>query len=257
MLWRVLEANNGLPDDAIVCFDNTGKEEEASLRFVRDCAQNWGVNIVWLEYCNEASFQVVSFETADRAGSPFDAIIKQRGGILPNPCARFCSSELKTRTTHRYLRSLGWSEWDTMIGIRADEPKRVARFRAKPHPETKDETVCIPLADAGVSAHEVGDFWKTHPFDLGMPNINGKTMHGNCDLCFLKPGHQILSLIAENPSRANWWADKERNAELIAYGDGGRFRIDRPSYAQTLKYAKNQIDMFDAEEEGISCFCGD
>jgi hypothetical protein len=29
MLWRVLEANGGLPEDAIVCFANTGKEEEA------------------------------------------------------------------------------------------------------------------------------------------------------------------------------------------------------------------------------------
>ena len=29
MLWRVLQSNNGkLPEDAIVCFANTGKEEE-------------------------------------------------------------------------------------------------------------------------------------------------------------------------------------------------------------------------------------
>ena len=32
MLHRVLEANEGLPDDAIVTFANTGKEEEATLR---------------------------------------------------------------------------------------------------------------------------------------------------------------------------------------------------------------------------------
>ena len=31
MLWKILEANNGLPDEAIVCFANTGKEEEATL----------------------------------------------------------------------------------------------------------------------------------------------------------------------------------------------------------------------------------
>ena len=24
MLWRILQSNNGLPDDAIVCFDNSG-----------------------------------------------------------------------------------------------------------------------------------------------------------------------------------------------------------------------------------------
>ncbi len=36
MLWRILEANDmKLPSEAIVCFANTGKEEEATLKFVR------------------------------------------------------------------------------------------------------------------------------------------------------------------------------------------------------------------------------
>jgi len=29
MLWRVLRSNGGLPDGSVVCFANTGKEEEA------------------------------------------------------------------------------------------------------------------------------------------------------------------------------------------------------------------------------------
>lgn len=45
MLWRVLQSNGGLPADAVVCFANTGKEEEATLRFVRDCAERWSVPI--------------------------------------------------------------------------------------------------------------------------------------------------------------------------------------------------------------------
>ena len=43
MLWRVLQSNNGLPDDAIVCFANTGKEHDATLQFVKDCEINWNV----------------------------------------------------------------------------------------------------------------------------------------------------------------------------------------------------------------------
>ncbi|MDR1934710.1 MAG: Nin-like protein, partial [Candidatus Accumulibacter sp.] len=50
LLWRVLRANGGLPSDAVVCFANTGKEAEATLRFVRDCAEHWRVPIHWLEY---------------------------------------------------------------------------------------------------------------------------------------------------------------------------------------------------------------
>jgi hypothetical protein len=115
--------------------------------------------------------------------------------------------------------------------------------------------VRIPLADAFVTAEDVGAFWRGQPFDLGLPNINGKTMHGNCDLCFLKPAHQVFSLIAEKPERAVWWAKQE--AEARASGDGRFFRNDRPSYAQMAKYASEQVDMFDREEEAIACFCGD
>ena len=256
MLWRVLQSNGGLPDEAKVCFANTGKEDEATLRFVQACATHWDVPITWLEYQRDRGWQVVSFELASRQGEPFEAVIEQRGGYLPNRVARFCSSELKTRTMHRYLKAQGWEEWDTLIGIRADEPRRVAKFRANPRPEFKGEEVHLPLAAVGVSAGDVGEFWRSQPFDLELPNIKGKTMHGNCDLCYLKPASQVLSLIAEKPERAVWWATQEKKAEAVA-GSAARFRDDRPSYAEMAKFAAEQQDMFDQNEEAISCFCGD
>lgn len=256
MLWRVLEANGGLPDEAVVCFANTGKEDEATLKFVRDCSVNWQVQITWLEYVQGGLFTTTSYEYAKRHGEPYEAVIEQRGGYLPNRVARYCSSELKTRTMHRYLKANGWKEWDTFIGIRADEPRRIAKFRANPRPEYKGEEVHMPLAIAGIGAADVGEFWRKQPFDLELPNIQGKTMHGNCDLCYLKPASQVLSLIAEKPERAIWWAKQEQRAEQVA-SSAARFRDDRPSYDQMLKFAQEQRDMFDPNEEGIACFCGD
>lgn len=256
MLWRVLQSNGGLPDEAVVCFCNTGKEEEATLQFVDRCSREWGVSIVWLEYMDDACVGVVDYQNASRNGEPYEAVIRQRGGYLPNRVARYCSSELKTRTIHRYLKSEGWTEWDAFIGIRADEPRRVAKFRANPRPEYKGEEVHMPLAIAGIGSSDVAEFWRSQPFDLELPNINGKTMHGNCDLCFLKPAAQVLSLIKEKPERAAWWAEQERTAESVAES-ASRFRDDRPSYAEMLRYAKEQKDMFDAEEDPIPCFCGD
>jgi 3'-phosphoadenosine 5'-phosphosulfate sulfotransferase (PAPS reductase)/FAD synthetase len=258
MLWRVLQSNGGLPADARVLFCNTGKEEEATLRFVQDCSELWGVPITWLEYMDSAGVGVVDFERASRSGEPFEAVIAQRGGVLPNRVARFCSSEMKTRTMHRYLRSIGWTEWDTFIGIRADEPRRVAKFRANPHPEGKQEEVHMPLAIAGIGAHDVAAFWRAQSFDLALPNNNGKTMHGNCDLCYLKPAHQVFSLIAEKPQRAVWWAEQEKMAESVATGNACRFRDDRPSYADMAQYAASQRDAFGhQDEEAIPCLCGD
>jgi hypothetical protein len=86
--------------------------------------------------------------------------------------------------------------------------------------------------------------------------MNGKTMHGNCDLCFLKGYQQIVSLVKEKPERAVWWANMESKMDnIITSGDGNRFRKDRMSYASLMEYTQDQTDMFD--DETIPCFCGD
>jgi 3'-phosphoadenosine 5'-phosphosulfate sulfotransferase (PAPS reductase)/FAD synthetase len=258
MLWRVLQAHQmSLPPEAVVCFANTGKEDEATLRFVQDCSERWNVPIVWLEYLayidDEPKFKQVTFETASRNGEPFEALIRKRG-YVPNPVARFCTVELKVRTIHRYLKSIGWTEWDSMLGIRADEPRRLAKIGNQDY--GKHEEKCAPLGQVGITKEDVGAFWRSQPFDLGLPNNNGVTMHGNCDLCFLKGGAQVLSLIAEKPERVVWWARMEA-LELASKPSGAVFRSDRPSYSEMAKFAKEQRDMFDPNEEAIACFCGD
>lgn len=256
MLWRVIQSNNGLPEEAKVCFANTGKEMEETLRFVERCGKEWGVPIDWIEYAEAEEtkdrFKVVTFETASRDGEPFEAIIRKRN-YLPNPVSRFCTVEMKVRAIHRYLKSLGWTEWDSMLGIRADEPRRVAKIGNQDY--GKHEEKYAPLAVAGITKEMVGEFWRNQPFDLELPNINGVTMHGNCDLCYLKGGSQILSLIKEKPERAIWWAKMESLA-LSSAPSGAKFRTDRPSYAEMAKFADRQQDMF-ADDEGIPCFCGD
>lgn len=257
MLWRVLEANSGKPPEyAVVCFANTGKEDEATLRFVQRVSDEWGVPITWLEFRDtEERFEVVSFEAASRNGEPFEALIRKRN-YLPNPVTRFCTIDLKITPIGRYLLSIGMAATKTeaenmsMIGMRADEQRRAAKIADKSR---------IPLVKAGITKKDVGEFWKAQPFDLELPNMNGVTMHGNCDLCFLKGGAQILSLVTEKPERAVWWAKMEALA-LASKPGGAVFRSDRPSYAQMLEFSQSQGDMFgifDPNEDAIPCFCGD
>src|SRR5687767_13450091 len=85
MLWRVLEANGGLPSDAAVVFTNTGREAEATLEFVVDVSKHWGVPIRWAEFRPGFTFEEVSFATASRDGEPFEALIRDKGLYLPNP----------------------------------------------------------------------------------------------------------------------------------------------------------------------------
>ena len=70
-----------LPSEAIVCFANTGKEDEATLRFVQDCSEHWNVPITWLEYRAEG-YAVVDYATASRNGEPFEALIEKNNICL-------------------------------------------------------------------------------------------------------------------------------------------------------------------------------
>jgi len=242
MLWRVLQAHDmSLPSDAKVIFCNTGKEHEATLDFVRDIEKQWNVLIVWLEYLKEQpKFKIVNYDTASRNGEPFAELITNKQ-FLPNSVMRFCTTELKIHPITRYMASIGHEEFQTFAGIRADEPRRVVKLR---------ETLQAPLATAGVRQADVQAFWKANSFDLGIEFRDKVTPLGNCDLCFMKGGNQLMSIIQREPNRAIWWAEQEKKI-------GGRFSKDRPDYTQMMEFGKNQTDMFDQNEETIACFCGD
>lgn len=238
MLWRVLQANGGLPPEAVVTFANTGKEDEATLRFVQACSERWEVPIVWAEYQREApKFKRVTFETASRAGEPFAELIAAKS-YLPNPVARFCSEELKGKAIERLL---GPGDWETMVGVRADEPRRVPKLRAR--------GLLLPLVSAGVTQADVQAFWRAQPFDLELEFRNGVTALGNCDLCFMKGPQQIAGLVKDKPERAVWWARQEALVEAT-------FRSDRPSYSELHRFMVDQADMFN-DEGTLACFCGE
>lgn len=237
MLWRVLQSNGGLPAEAVVCFANTGKEDEATLEFVRDCSEQWDVPVVWVEYRADG-FAAVDFKTASRDGEPYEALIRKKQ-YLPNPVQRFCSHELKNKPIAAYC---GMGDEDTMVGVRADEPHRHAKMRSR--------GFLLPLIAAGISKSDVRAFWRAQPFDLALPERDGLTNLGNCDLCFLKDFDVLMSNVREKPSRAIWWAKQEGAI-------GATFHKDRPPYARMREFAMNQQDFIGYEETGVPCFCGD
>lgn len=186
------------PDaDLRVVFANTGKERPETLDFVHACSVNWQVPITWVEAVvhpekgKGTTYNVVSYETADRTGKVFEAVIAKYG--IPNKAFPHCSRELKLRPINAWaVEHVGPPESREMaIGIRADESERV-----------KGEW--YPLVSWGVTKQVVRAFWDSQPFDLQL-----KDYEGNCDLCWKKSLRKKLTIIEQQPGVETWWAEME------------------------------------------------
>lgn len=253
MLRKILDAHGGsLPHDEIrVVFCNTGLEHPATYAFIQRIEEEWRVAIHWLEYRHDGGhrFAEVWPVTYSRAGEPFEALIRA-SSYLPNPVTRKCTVELKIRTAKRYAQSLGWSEWTSVIGLRADEPRRVSRMRGDIKAEA--EAVAMPMAEAGHTLEDVRALWRSSPFDLELPNDD--PAFGNCVGCFLKSRTRLERVMRAEPEHFEWWKRME-TLRLSQSPSAFTFRSDRPSYEAMLRVAQTQGVMFDENEESLPCFC--
>ncbi len=244
MLRKVLDAYGGrLPPDVHAVFANTGEEDARTLNFVRDLAERW-CPITWVEYDPDAPgrWREVEYETASRAGEPFaDLIARKRH--LPNGRMRFCTQELKLAPMRGYMASRGYGDdWTNIVGLRADEPSRVATLRAR---ESAWDVAC-PLYDAGATKADVRDFWAAQDFDLQTP-----AHMGNCVGCFLKGRALREHAAREAPEAFERWAQHEREI-------GALFVHAEPrGYAGTLDRVRRlPVLPLDADEAvSLPCDC--
>ena len=269
MLKKIVDAYGGrLSSDIAVVFANTAMERPETLEFVDRCGREWGIDIVWVEYLWDAPHRtrVVDFTTASRNGEPYAALI-DRKGFVPSVSIRYCSGFLKRDRIESYARHwLGLKRWHSVIGLRADEQRRVLRMRAMNCGSRTGAHAALPLADAGVREADVLDWWKRQPFDLGIPSYAG-----NCTLCMLKGRAKLIRLIRENPTLADWWIEQEAKVANRTGPDGRacdsmkRFRLGE-TYAELKAAALAHRDLFDeaaassgesGESDSFDCHCTD
>ena len=269
MLKKIVDAYGGrLPDSVSVTFANTGLERPETLDFVDTCAAAWSVTVHWVEYDWDAPHRtrVVDFATASRNGEPYAALI-DRKGFVPNPTMRACTHFLKRDRIESFARHrLGLKRWHAVIGLRADEQRRVLRMRARNCGSRTGAHAVLPLADAGVREADVLDWWKRQPFDLGIPSYAG-----NCACCFLKGRAKLIRIIREEPTLADWWIEQEAKVANRTGPDGRacesmkRFRLGE-TYAELKAAALAHRDLFDdaaassgesTESDSFDCHCTD
>lgn len=271
MMFQIMWAHGGvLPDDVHVTFANTGLERDETLRFVHECATRWGVRVRWLEWKDRESaktppadrFDEVGFNSASRRGEPFRALIRRKR-YLPNAVSRFCTAELKINTMKQFMLSQGYTAWTNVVGLRADEMRRIAKQQVRNDEGRERWRSAWPMLRAQITKRIIWQFWlgtNTDPreptdplpqgFDLGL-----WPYEGNCEHCFLKGRDVLMFQERERPGSLDPWIEiEDLGSELASKSSGAQF-VTEYSYADLKRDVERQpllipIDPMHLESEG-------
>ena len=180
----------------LVIFCDTGREHPKTYKFINDFEANEGIPVIRLKYKNSEN--------------PFDELLKHnKYSNIPNNFKRFCTIELKIKTARRYLRSLGITKYENLVGFRYDEPLRVKRRKKM----WKDVTDVFPLYEKEIDKKIINEYWSKKNYTLEIPSILG-----NCTLCFMKGKNAIISILSSYPELADAWIkDEKENKKGFTY----------------------------------------
>lgn len=201
MLWWILK-NWSNKYEIKVVFANTGQENEETLLFVKKCSEYFNVEVIWVEavvnpeHKKGTTHKVVNFETAERNGKIFESMISKYG--IPNPATPHCNRELKMSPIKSYLRSIGWKQYYSAIGIRVDEFDRM-------NPKSKEKKLLYPLiSNKPMTKAKINYWWSQQPFRLEL-----KGYQGNCKTCWKKSDAKLFTLINEDITQFDFFENME------------------------------------------------
>lgn len=205
-------------DGDLVIFCDTGREHPKTYKFINDFEANENIPVIRLKWNNELN--------------PFVELLKKKKyKVIPNRVKRFCTDELKIKTSKRYLRSIGIRKFENLIGFRSDELRRVLNRKFK----FKNVIDKFPLYEKGINKQMINDYWSKKSYTLEIPSILG-----NCDLCFMKGKNAIISILSVYPELADKWINDEEEAQK-----GGKFKghtyFPDITYKQLKSIAKNNL----------------
>lgn len=171
------------------------------------------------------------------------------------------------------IRGPDAAEYVALLGLRADEPKRIERIAMRSflaegaggracsiRTQPPGERPYFPLEEWGFDKAAVEAFWRERDFDLDIPEDAG-----NCVFCFMKGTNTLARLAAcpdparvpGAPSDAEWWAVTERRyrRESLSGGGFGFLGLSGPSFD---RIATGDVPARNRYATGeISCDCTD
>lgn len=129
------------------------------------------------------SYHILSIDEIGPDLKPFEEMIAKYG--TPYIGGMFCTDRMKLVPYTKYCNDkYGKENYETWLGIRADEPGRIK--------EKKGIRYLAEISD--FEKQDVLDFWEGMPFDLGIDEWNG-----NCLFCPKKSNLKLAAAQRDNP----------------------------------------------------------
>lgn len=216
--------DTGEPLDEII-FCNTGLETPETYDFLRACdEQLFNGRLVIVEWSADGpGFRLRSHDDLDDEGRTFRAFVNERN-YLPNRYTRICTHHLKIRTAYRYLYATSGGHTETAIteyiGLRADEPQRIARIRGANEAYAARESEgkpplkwtsfkSMPLVKAHMNRESVLRAWSEITLDCGVNPADPDNRLSNCAGCFFSNRPALVDHARKYPLHMLQWAAME------------------------------------------------
>ena len=199
----------------------------------------------------------------------------------------YCWSRPHVRPKQRYADfSPDWKPWRTkrtglpekqehvtIIGLRGDEGRRIARVRNRGGHDTEHagENIYMPLDDWAIAQKDVNAFWEKREWDLNLPPDAGLS---NCVYCFLKGGSTLSTVhdrmqidskaslagfgkLAGTPSDLAWWRRMENDygRDLVAENCQKNERVERIGFFGARPLSYGDLDTGNAQALPGPCDC--
>ena len=200
-----------MPDENLLfVFANTGQEHPKTIEFLKNLDRHFGLGLVCVEAVVHhgeragTTHKVVDINSLHMGGDLFRAMCAKYG--LPNKDYPHCNRELKLAPIHSYAKQhFGSDDYDTAIGIRADEIDRMST-------SARERRIFYPLVKNPTIKAQIHDWWKKQPFDLEIPEH-----HGNCLTCWKKSDRKLKTIATDNPEWFDLFRELERDHGWSGY----------------------------------------
>lgn len=198
-LCKVMIDNFGR-DNVDFIYMDTGAEHPKTYDFIRKVNSHFNLNLTCLRgdfnqpLGKGHKYKVVSTDEIGPDLDPYRQMVMKYG--TPTVASGWCTSRMKEETHDKYCNEkYGKENYETWLGIRIDEPKRLGGIG-----NNKNIRYMAEITDA--EKEDVLSFWSKMPFDLDIPE-----WLGNCVFCFKKSNLKLAAAQRDEPGLYIEWLE--------------------------------------------------